>query len=386
MTDRRLLMIPGPIELEPDVLRALAAKTRSHLDPEFVETFGRTLGRVREVFVAPSAQPFVIAGTGTLAMEVAASSLVEPGDAVLVVDTGYFSERMATLLDRIGAKVTRVTAAVGRAPELAEIEGALGSGSFRAVTVTHVDTSTGVRAPVREIAALARAHGALSIVDGVCSVGAEELKQDEWGVDCALTASQKALGAPPGLAVLAFSANAMERCRARRTRPASLYLDAGEWLPIMQAYEARKPAYFATPAVNLVASLDASLARIVQEGMGPRVARHATMARAFRAGIAALGMRIVADERVASSTITGIYYPEGVDASLVAAIGAEGVIVAGGLLPAIRAQYFRVGHMGAVSASDVLATLGAIERGIVRAGGRAELGAGIAAAQRALVS
>ena len=385
MTDRRLLMIPGPIELEPDVLRALSAKTRSHLDPEFVETFGRTLGRVREVFVAPSAQPFVIAGTGTLAREVAASSLVEPGDAVLVVDTGYFSERMATLLDRIGAKVTRVTAAVGHAPELAEIERALGSGSFRAVTVTHVDTSTGVRAPVREIAALARAHGALSIVDGVCSVGAEELKQDEWGVDCALTASQKALGAPPGLAVLAFSANAMERCRARRTRPASLYLDAGEWLPIMQAYEARKPAYFATPAVNLVASLDASLARIVQEGMGPRMARHATMARAFRAGIAALGMRIVADERVASSTITGIYYPEGVDASLVAAIGAEGVIVAGGLLPAIRAQYFRVGHMGAVSASDVLATLGAIERGLVRAGGRVELGAGIGAAQRALL-
>lgn len=385
MTDRRLLMIPGPIELEPDVLRALSAKTRSHLDPEFVETFGRTLARVREVFLAPSAQPFVIAGTGTLGMEVAASSLVEPGDAVLVVDTGFFSERMATQLDRIGAKVTRITAAVGHAPELAEIERALGSGSFRAVTVTHVDTSTGVRAPVREIAALARTHGALSIVDGVCSVGAEELKQDEWGVDCALTASQKALGAPPGLAVLAFSANAMERCRTRRTRPASLYLDAGEWLPIMQAYEARKPAYFATPAVNLVAALDASLARIVQEGMGPRVARHTRMSGAFRAGIAALGMRIVADERVASSTITGIYYPEGVDASLVAAIGAEGVIVAGGLLPAIRTQYFRVGHMGAVAASDVLATLGAIERGIVRAGGRVELGAGIAAAQRAFL-
>jgi alanine-glyoxylate transaminase/serine-glyoxylate transaminase/serine-pyruvate transaminase len=168
MSDRRLLMIPGPIELEADVLRALSAPTRSHVDPGFIEVFGRALGRVREVFLAPNAQPFVIAGSGTLAMEVVASSLVERDDAVLVIETGWFSERMADLLDRLGARVTRISAPPGRVPELGEIERALAGGAFRAVTVTHVDTSTGVRAPVAEIAALARKHGALSIVDGVC--------------------------------------------------------------------------------------------------------------------------------------------------------------------------------------------------------------------------
>jgi alanine-glyoxylate transaminase/serine-glyoxylate transaminase/serine-pyruvate transaminase len=380
MTER-LLMIPGPIETDPAVLAALARKTTSHIDPDFIETFGRALGRVREVFLAPSAQPFVVAGTGTLAMELAAQSLVEAGDAVLVLDTGVFSERMASLLERIGANVTRFSPGVGRAPDLAELERTLATGSFRAITITHVDTSTGVRAPVREIAALARAHRVLSIVDGVCSVGGEELQQDAWSVDVALTASQKALGTPPGLAVLTLSPNAMERYRMRKQRVPSLYLDLGEWLPIMQAYEARKPAYFATPAVNLVNALDVSLGLLLAEGIDARVARHASHAAAFRAGAAALGLSLVAEERVQASTISALYFPPGVDASLVAAIRDEGVVVAGGLLPAIRAQYFRVGHMGITGKTEIVATLAAIERALVRCGAKIDLGAGVGAAQ-----
>lgn len=385
MTER-LLMIPGPIEMDPAVLAALARKTISHVDPGFIETFGRALERVRGVFLAPSAQPFVVAGTGTLAMELAAQSLVEPGDAVLVVDTGVFSERMASLLERIGANVTRFSPPLGSGPDLGELERALASGMFRAVTVTHVDTSTGVRAPVREVAALARAHGVISIVDGVCSVGGEELRQDAWGVDVALTASQKALGTPPGLAVLALSANAMERYRARKQRVPSLYLDLGEWLPIMQAYEARKPAYFATPAVNLVSALDVSLGQLLLEGMDVRVARHARMADAFRAGIAALGLSLVAQQGAQSSTISAIYFPAGVDGSLVPAIREEGVVVAGGLLAAIKAQYFRVGHMGLTGASEILTTLAAIERALARVGAKVELGVAVAAAQRTLTN
>lgn len=386
MDERRLLMIPGPIELEPDVLRALGHKTSSHVDPGFIEVFGRTLERVRTVFGANAAQPFVLSGSGTLGMEVAAASLVEPGDPALVVETGYFGARMSSLLERLGASVTPLRAEPGRAPELSAIEAQLAARPFRIVTVTHVDTSTGVRAPVREIAALARAHGALCVVDGVCSVGAEALEHDAWGIDCTLTASQKALGAPPGLAVLCFSARALERMRTRRVKVASLYLDALEWLPIMQAYEARKPAYFATPAVNLVTALDASLAHLCAEGMPARVARHGKMAGAIRAGLHALGLSILAEEALASSSITAIFYPEGAGPSLVAEIAAEGVTVAGGLLPELRAKYFRVGHMGAISASDVLATLGAIERGLRRVGAKVELGAGLAAAQRALAA
>jgi alanine-glyoxylate transaminase / serine-glyoxylate transaminase / serine-pyruvate transaminase len=289
---------------------------------------------------------------------------------------------MASLLERVGAKVTRFSPPLGEGPDLQELGRALASGAFRAITITHVDTSTGVRTPVREIAALARAHGVLSIVDGVCSVGAEELHQDAWGVDAVLTASQKALGTPPGLAVLALSPNAMERYRTRRQRVPSLYLDLGEWLPIMQAYEARKPAYFATPAVNLVNALDVSLGQLLGEGMKARVARHEKTARAFRAGAEALGLSLVARENVRSSTISALYFPEGVDGSLVSAIRDEGVVVAGGLLAAIKAKYFRVGHMGVSGKPEILRTLGAIERALVRCSAKIESGAAVAAAER----
>ncbi len=173
---------------------------------------------------------------------------------------------------------------------------------------------------MREIAALARAQGVLSIVDGVCSVGAEELRQEAWSVDAVLTGSQKALGTPPGLAVLALSPGAIERYRVRARRVPSLYLDLGEWLPIMQAYEARRAAYFATPAVNLVEALDESLGQLLAEGMDARFARHARIAAAFRAGASALGLSFVADESVRSSTISALYFPDGIDASLVGAI------------------------------------------------------------------
>ena len=207
MKDRTLLMIPGPIEFEPAVLAEMGAPTTSHLAPHFIEAFGQALERMRQVWQSTDGQPFILAGTGTLAMDCAGANLVEPGDRALVVDTGYFSQRYASLLERYGAQVTLVGAPPGGRPSLEEVEaamqaGALQGGGFKLVTVTHVDTSTAVLADVPGIAALARQHGALVVVDGVCSVAGEQLKMSEWGVDVALTASQKAIGVPPGLALL----------------------------------------------------------------------------------------------------------------------------------------------------------------------------------------
>jgi alanine-glyoxylate transaminase/serine-glyoxylate transaminase/serine-pyruvate transaminase len=372
MADRRLLMIPGPIEFEPDVLAALGEKTRSHLDPIFIETFGRALGRVREVFLAPEgAQPFVLAGSGTLAMDSAVANVVEPGDAAVVIETGWFSARMAEILGRWGARVVRVTSPLGDAPAPEEVARVVARERPKVVTMTHVDTSTGVRAPVEAYAAVAREASALSIVDGVCSIGGEVFRQGAWGVDLALTASQKALGCPPGLAVFVASPRAIAAFRARKAKVASLYLDWGEWLPVMEAYEARKPYYFATPAVNLVVALDASLAKILAEGIEPRFARHAKIASAFRAAFGALGLRsLPVRPELAANTLSALWYPEGIDPSFVARAAAEGVVLAGGLHPDAKAKYFRVGHMGAVDAADVLGTVGAIERalGVVEGG------------------
>ena len=387
MSERTLLMIPGPIELDPEVLRAMARPQLGHMDPLVVAAFARVLVRSRDVFLAPAGQPFVVAGSGTLAMELAVANLVDPGDRAVVVNTGYFSDRMGAILERLGAQVEHVRAPLGAVPDLAAVERALTGGATKVVTITHVDTSTAVRAPVAALARLAREHGALVVVDGVCAVGGEELRHDDWGVDVCLTASQKALGGPPGLAVVMAGPRALEAWRRKKTKVPSLYLDFGEWLPIMHGYENSAPLYFATPPVNLLFALDVSLGHLVAEGMEVRFARHARMAAAFRAAWRALGLEMLpASESIAATTLSAVYYPAGVDAALIGRVRAEGVAIAGGLHPDARAKYFRVGHMGAMKASDVLAAVGAIERALATSGHRLVLGSGVAAAQEALVA
>jgi alanine-glyoxylate transaminase/serine-glyoxylate transaminase/serine-pyruvate transaminase len=386
VNERELLMVPGPVEFDPEVLRALGAKSQGHTAPDFIAIFGRALKRLREVCLAPaSAQPFVVAGSGTLAMELAVANLVEPGDRALVVNTGYFSDRMATILTRHGAEVSQVRARPGEVPDVGAVEAALSRERFRLLAVTHVDTSTGVLAPAEALVRLAGRHGALSVVDGVCATAGEEFRQEAWGADVYLTASQKAIGVPPGLALLTVSARAMGVWRARKSPVRSVYADWAEWLPIMEAYEAGKPAYFATPAVNLVAALDVSLGQILAEGLEARFARHRRMAHGFRAAWRALGLRTLpVSEEVTAHTLSAVYYPDGIDASVLARVRQEGALLAGGLHPELKARYFRVGHMNVVSASDVLATVGAVERALLAAGHRVQPGVGLAAAQAAL--
>jgi alanine-glyoxylate transaminase/serine-glyoxylate transaminase/serine-pyruvate transaminase len=385
MPERTLLMIPGPVELDPEVLRALARPQLGHMDPEVARAFGRVLTRAREVFLAPGAQPFVIAGSGTLAMEVAVANVVDAGDRVIVVNTGYFGDRMRAILERLGARVDEVRAPLGEVPDLAALERALAAEPTKLVCVTHVDTSTGVRAPVEAVAKLARARDALVVVDGVCAVGGEELRQDAWGIDVCLTASQKALGAPPGLALVMAGPRALAARRAKKVPVASLYLDMLEWLPIMEAYERGAPQYFATPPVNLVLALDVSLGQLLDEGIEARFARHGRMAGAFRAACRALGLAMLpARDAIAANTLSAFYYPDGVDATLVGRVRAEGIAIAGGLHPEARTKYFRVGHMGAMKASDLLAVVGGLERALAAGGHQVALGAGLAAAQAVL--
>jgi alanine-glyoxylate transaminase/serine-glyoxylate transaminase/serine-pyruvate transaminase len=373
-----LLMIPGPVEVDSQVLAALSRPQVGHTSSGFIETFGACLDGLRDIFAAPDGQPFVVAGSGTLAMELAVANMVERGDRAVVVDTGYFSARMADLLRRHGAQVESVTAPVGDVPEPAAVNAALARGA-KVLAMTHVDTSTAVLAPVKEYTALARQHNALTLVDGVCSVAGQEFRQAEWDVDVCLTGSQKALATPPGLALVMVRPRALQALQARQTPVASYYCDWGLWLPVMQAYQARKPAYFATPAVNLVITLAESVKQIKAEGMEARWARHKKLSAAFKAGIEALGIRQVpVRQEVRAVTLTTMYYPDGIDSTLIGRIGAAGVAVAGGLHPAIAAKSFRVGHMGVNGIGQVLQTLSAIEQGL---GVALRAGAGVAAAQ-----
>jgi alanine-glyoxylate transaminase/serine-glyoxylate transaminase/serine-pyruvate transaminase len=278
-----------------------------------------------------------------------------------------------------------VGASVGHRPSLEDVERALQLRHFKLMTVTHVDTSTGVIADVKGLAALARRYETLIVVDGVCSVGGEELRMKEWGVDVALTASQKAVSVPPGLALLMAGPRALEAFNARRNVVANYYADWSNWLPIMQAYEERRASYFATPAVNLVWALNVSLRQILAEGMEKRFKRHRSLGRACQRAINALGLaQVPAAPELAAHTMTAPRYPQGINsAELLPAVYAAGVTIAGGLHPEIRDEYFRIGHMGPTKLGDLLATIGALETALRQCGYEFELGAGVAAAQAA---
>lgn len=382
MKDRTLLMIPGPIEFEPAVLAALGAPTTSHIAPAFIEAFGQALERMRQVFLCPDGQPFIIAGSGTLAMDLAGANLVEAGDKALVVNSGYFGDRFGALLERYGAEVTHARAPVGGRPSLEQVEEALKAERFKLMTVTHVDTSTGVITDVKALAALGRQYDTLVVVDGVCSVAGEELRMTDWGVDVALTASQKAISVPPGLALLVASPRAMATFHRRKSPVGSYYADWTHWLPIMEAYEARKPGYFGTPAVNLIWALSVSLGQILEEGMEARFKRHRALSRACQQAIAALGLgQVPLKPEYAANTMTAPRYPAGITAAdLLPRIKKAGAVLAGGLHPEIKDQYFRIGHMGPTKLGDLLATIGALEAGLAGCGYQFESGAGVAAA------
>jgi alanine-glyoxylate transaminase/serine-glyoxylate transaminase/serine-pyruvate transaminase len=264
--------------------------------------------------------------------------------------------------------------------------GAQAATKYKLMTVTQVDTSTGVLTDVKGLATLARTYETLIVVDGVCSVAGEELRMTDWGVDVALTASQKAIGTPPGLALAVAGPRAMAVFKSRKTPVANYYADWANWLPIMEAYESRSVAYFGTPAVNLVAALNVSLGIILKEGMDGCFARHQAISRACKAAIEALGLgQVPLSSDVAANTMTAPRFPAGITkADLLPKIKAAGVVLAGGLHPEIKAEYFRIGHMGAVKVGDLLATIGAIETGLAACGYAFEKGAGVAAAMAAL--
>ncbi len=378
MKGRKLLMIPGPIEFEPEVLQAMSIPTTSHVAPNFIESFGNCLDMMKKVWLSEDGQPFVVSGSGTLAMDMAASNLVEPEDKVLVVSTGYFGERYAEILKRYRADVTILKSELGNIVEQNVIENELKKGGYSILVFTHVDTSTGVRNDPKILGQLGQKYNVLTILDGVCSVAGEEIRQDEWNIDIVLTASQKAIGVPPGLALLVASQKAMEKWKNRKTPVLNYYADFNNWLPIMRAYQERKPSYFGTPPVNLILALEVSLKQILSEGMDERFKRHKKISRAFRNSMQALGLSILPKSNdIAAHTLTATYYPTSIDGNLFRKkLNEHGIIVAGGLLKEIKTEYFRVGHMGAVNRNDIISTISGIENALTQCGHHCNLGKG----------
>ncbi|KAI7978391.1 hypothetical protein EIK77_000063, partial [Talaromyces pinophilus] len=329
----------------------------SHVGPAFVKTFGESLTLLRKLFQTtdPASQPFIISGSGTLGWDIVASNLIERGEEALVLHTGYFGDSFAAALETYGAKATQLKAPIGDRPSLAEIEETLKQKQYKLITITHVDTSTGVLSDIKAVSELVHrvSPDTLVVVDGVCSVGCEEIDFDAWGLDVVLTASQKAIGCPPGLSILMLSGRAINVFKTRQTPPASYYASIANWQPIMQNYEAGKPSYFATPPTQLVHALHTTLTSITAKPMSERFAIHAKTSDKVKAAVAELGLTQLATKpENQAHAMTAIRLPEGVTApEILPGLLKRGVVFAGGLHKAIAPTYIRFGHMG-VSATD----------------------------------
>lgn len=320
-------------------MAALSAPQRSHLDPDMLVLLDDIRARLRRVFKASAdSETLAISGTGSAGMEAVVANLTEPGKRALVVVNGYFGERLVSLLTRYGAHVDRVDADWGRAIDPARVEAALGTANYDLVAVVHAETSTGVRNPLPEIAALARRHDALVLVDAVTSLGALPLEVDAWGIDACYSCSQKGLGAPAGMSPVVFSPRAM----ARKVACRSFYLDLGL---LLDFWVRRK--YHHTISAPMVYVLDEALAEVEDEGLDARWQRHETVHGAFVAALDRLGLSLLPAPPDRLWSLNTVKVPDGVnDAAVRRSLLEQHRIEIGAGLGPLAGKVFRIGLMG----------------------------------------
>ncbi|WP_088225422.1 alanine--glyoxylate aminotransferase family protein [Desulfosporosinus sp. FKB] len=346
MRNKEMLLIPGPTPVVDEIYDALSSETYAHTDPRFVKVFKNSLEQTKKLFNTDG-EVFVVAGSGTLAMEMAIINTVAPGEKLLVISHGYFGDRFIPLAKAFGIQVETIQAEWGQHVHKEVVEDKLASGDFKAVTVTHVDTSTGIMAILDELVPVVKKSGALFILDGVCAAAAiEEDMQKTYGdpsytIDVVLTGSQKAIGVPPGLAIVAFGPRALA-AREAITEVHGYYTDIKNWLPIM-----KDPGkYYATPPVNMIYAFNKGMELVMAEGLSERYQRHAALGKAVRAGLMTYGMKPLAPEAIAAPTLSCVLYPEGVnDVEFRKRLAERGMVIAGALA-SLAGKAFRIGHMG----------------------------------------
>ncbi|KAH9993711.1 PLP-dependent transferase [Russula compacta] len=348
------------------VLYANAHPSISHMSADFTAVFGESIRMTREVVRTTTAQPFLISGSGTLGWDQesahtyspcsVSANLVEPGESALVLNTGYFGDSFADCLQTYGAQVDQLHADFGGTVDAAQVEQALKSKKYKIATITHVDTSTGVLSNPQPVADAVRrvSPETLVVLDAVCAVASEEIQMDSWGIDVVLTASQKGLGAPPGLCIVIASQKAMKVFETRSKPVTAFYASWKRWLPIMKAYEGGSAAYFATPPVNLIRAYHESLSQITKASpsLDERLERHRETSNRIKAAATELGLsQLPLHPEISANGMTALWCPDGVKSSeLLPAFLQRGIVVAGGL-GTRKDKYFRIGHMG-VTAID----------------------------------
>jgi len=373
--EKRYLFTPGPTPVPPEVLAASAEPIVHHRGADFRESYARVLARLKDVF-RTQADVLLFTASGTGAMESAVANLCAPGDRVAVVSHGSFGERWIAICEQHGLDVVPIRYEWGEAPVPDEVRDAVRDASPEIVFCQQSDTSTGV---VSDVRAIKEAVGETPlVVDAISSLGAVPLETDEWGIDVVVSGSQKALMAPPGLAM----ASVPERVLARAKPSRSFYFD---WPANKKAQDKLDAAF--TPAVSLIRSLDVALGLILGDGLEAAFERHVRLGRAARAGVKAMGLELFSPDDDSAAVVTAVRAPDGVDGSeLLAHLrDRHGVTLAPGQAH-LKGKIFRIGHIGWFDVFDIASALAAVELSLSELGADIERGVAVARAFEAFES
>jgi len=376
----RLLLGPGPSNVDPRVLRAMAAPVIGHLDPEFLKIMDETKQLLQYTFQTDNYLTLPLSGTGSAGMEAALCNVIEPGDKVVVCVNGFFGERMCDMVQRCQGELIRIEAEWGQTIKPQQVGSVLKQAKVKVVAIVHAETSTGILQPLEDISRLAHQHGALLLVDAVTSLGGCPLKVDDWDLDVVYSGTQKCLSCPPGLAPITFSSRAQEVLDARQTKVQSWYLD----MTMIQRYWGAERFYHHTAPISMCYALREALRLVHDEGLEVRWQRHELNHRALMAGLQAMGLQPFAQEGHRLPSLNAVRVPEGIeDAAVRGRLLQEYGIEIGGGLGKLKGQIWRIGLMGYNSTKrTVLVFLGALEAVLRAEGYPVRSGAALAAADK----
>jgi alanine-glyoxylate transaminase / serine-glyoxylate transaminase / serine-pyruvate transaminase len=382
---QRILMGPGPSDVSPRVLAAMARPTIGHLDPQFVAMMDEVKAMLQYAFQTQNELTMPVSGPGSAGMETCFVNLVEPGDKVIVCQNGVFGGRMKENVERAGAEAVMVQDEWGCAVDPNKVEDALKANpDAKIVAFVHAETSTGAQSDAKTLTEIAHRRDALSLVDTVTSLGGTPVRVDEWGIDAIYSGTQKCLSCTPGLSPVSFGERALEVIRNRKGRVQSWFMD----LNLVMGYwgSGAKRAYHHTAPINALYGLHESLLILQEEGLENAWARHHHHHMALRAGLEAMGLSFVVKEQDRLPQLNAINIPPGVDDAAVrrALLDDYGLEIGAGL-GVMAGKIWRIGLMGhACNMRNVLVCLGALEDVLARMNAPIQRGVAVSAAREAL--
>ncbi len=377
-TPKRILMGPGPSNVHPRVLKAMATPLVGHLDPEFLQIMNETQELLRKLFKTENRLTIPVSGTGSAGMETCLSNLIEEDDEVVVCVNGVFGQRMAEIVGRNRAKLTRVDAEWGETIKIEKIADALKGKKVKLVAIVHAETSTGVRQPLEEISRLVHENGALFLVDTVTSLGGCPVEVDKWKIDACYSGTQKCLSAPPGLSPITFSENALKVLEERKTKVPGWYLD----MSMVKKYWGKERVYHHTAPISMIYALREALRLIFEEGLSKRFSRHELNHTALAAGLKAMGLDFLPLKEERLWMLNAVRVPEGVDDVRVRSkLLSDFSLEIGGGLGEFKGKLWRIGLMGESSTrANVLLFLTVLEQILAEEGFPPDRGAAADAA------